>query len=787
MKRLCQCIGPILLLVLVLASSGGCSKGARAKRLLKDAERDFNAKKYDDAEVEYKNVLRLNGLNPTAIGQLGRIFAEEGRIGEANTYLLKATELEPGSLSFQLALAEVQEAYRDTTNASKIALRILSAQPTNEDALLLFVRTSDAVQNLRQQVDSLPHIVENPGYHVALGLLALRQQKLVEAGSELHLALATDPKSSQAHFALAELHSLQKEEKETAQELQNAAAYAPLRSTIRIKYVDYLIRSGSTDEARKVLQEMTEKAPDYIPGWVSRMNLAMSERKYDEAAKFADTILARDERNYDAMLARGTVSLSMGDAGKAQVQFEHMESIFKKSPQVKYELALSYLLAKDKVKAVAYLNQALVLDPTYTQATLLLGQLEIRGGDAAAAVSLLTRFIKRSPSVGQAHRLLADAYLAEQKPESALAVYRNLAEAFPKSPQVRLLMGMILAGQRKITEARAAFETCLELQPDYLQAVEQLIDLDLAEHKYNDATALAEAQISRTPAAAEPWEILAKIDVAQRNLAHAETALLKAIELNPDLPSSYLLLAQVYVQGTNYEPALQKLNALVSRTNDAPAFLEIGAIHDELKHFEPASDAYEKVLKLNPHSIPALNNLAYIYAVRLHKIDRAFELAQTARELRPYDPNVEDTLGWVLFEKGDYSRALSLLEDGAEKVPADAEIQLHLGMTHYMMDEEDSARVALQRAVISKQDFANKDEAVKRLAVLNMDTTKAGPSGLAELEKALHDHPDDPVILNRIGTLQEQTGEAEKAAATYETALKQNPDAVHIMAKLARL
>ena len=66
--------------------------------------------------------------------------------------------------------------------------------------------------------------------------------------------------------------------------------------------------------------------------------------------------------------------------------------------------------------------------------------------------------------------------------------------------------------------------------------------------------------------------------------------------------------------------------------------------------------------------------------------------------------------------------------------------------------------------------------------------TPPGPALiLAGLEKALQDHPDDPVILNRIGTVQEHQGAFEKAAATYETALKQNPDAIPIMAKLARL
>jgi Flp pilus assembly protein TadD len=68
-----------------------------------------------------------------------------------------------------------------------------------------------------------------------------------------------------------------------------------------------------------------------------------------------------------------------------------------------------------------------------------------------------------------------------------------------------------------------------------------------------------------------------------------------------------------------------------------------------------------------------------------------------------------------------------------------------------------------------------------------MISSGGGSSSLAGLEKALKDNPDDPVILNHIGALQEQEGAWEKAAATYETILKQKPDSVRAMARLARL
>ena len=331
MRRFHPRIIPILLAALVLCAAGGCTKQARAKRLLQTANSDFKAEKYDAAEIEYKNVLGLSRLNPVAVGQLGRIYAKEGRVLEAHLLLEKGAELMPNSLPVQLALGQVDVTLRDFTNAARIAAGILAAQPTNDEALLVFA-DSFPVREARQQLESLPHIAENSAYHVALAVLALRQQKFDEAGSELRQALAADPKSSEAYFALAELHAMQRQGKEAGQALKMAAELAPLRSPVRSKYVDFLIQSGDLEEAGRILQEMTSKVPDYLPGWIGMMNLSLAEKHYDEAGRDADTILSRDERNYEGLLGRASVNMAKGETETAVARLEQMSSLYKKEP-----------------------------------------------------------------------------------------------------------------------------------------------------------------------------------------------------------------------------------------------------------------------------------------------------------------------------------------------------------------------------------------------------------------------------------------------------------------------
>ena len=118
---------------------------------------------------------------------------------------------------------------------------------------------------------------------------------------------------------------------------------------------------------------------------------------------------------------------------------------------------------------------------------------------------------------------------------------------------------------------------------------------------------------------------------------------------------------------------------------------------------------------INPNFVAALNNLACLYTEQLNDLDKAYDLARKARDLQGQDASVGDTLGWVLYKRGDYQQALPILQESAEKAPDTPEIQFHLGMTAYMMGQTDVAKAALKKAAASDKDFPGKDESKRRL------------------------------------------------------------------------
>ncbi len=820
MRSLTRLLFPLLTAALLTSLTAGCSAKARTARHLQRADNYFAAGQYAKAEIEYLNVLQRDRLNARAFGRLGTIYYEQGRLGHAYAFLTNACALTTNDTELHLKVGTIYLGLGRLKEAREQATLVLAKMPTHAEAPVLLAETATnrmELDELRQRLEKLSaQVGDTAPLQLAFGTLSFRGKDFKAAEASFKRALAIDSKSSAAHFALGNLALFQNDLTNADTELKAAAELSPVRSARRLTYADFKIKTGELSEGKRLLAEITKAAPDYLPAWIRQADIAFAERNYTNCTALLSQALARDSVNYDALLLRGRLWLAQTNADKAIVEFENLSRLYENSAPVHYHLALACLMKNDISRALKSLNQAVTLEPNYAEATLLLAELNIRKGNAAPAISSLTQLVKRRPQLPQAHLLLANAYLVQKDLNEAVAVYTRMLTLFPKSPQVPVFLGVVLAQQNKPAEARKAFEKSLELAPDYLPALEQLIDLDLAQKQYDAALERARKQVEKDPKAATPNVLLAKVHMAQAldyarqqmdklpsgsrtnlplsavpeaqaDVAQAETALLKAIELDPNLQPAYLLLAQLYVASNKHQQALARLNALVAKTNNVAALMQIGMIHNELKDFSAAREAYEKLLMINPRFSPALNNLAYLYSEHLQQPDKAYEMANKARQLQPADPHTADTLGWILFKRGEYTRALGLVQESASSLPAEPEVQYHLGMIHYMLGEEEPARVALQTAAQGTKEFPGKEEVARRLALLAIEVKTADPAVVADLEKRLSQEPNDPVVAARLAAMYERDGAFEKAAGTYETVRKLNPQNARILGRLARL
>ena len=779
----------------------GCTPQARKSSHLAKADKYFDAGDYAQAEVEYLNVANLDKDDAHAFSRLGLIYFENGRMMRAYPALKRAEEIDPNNLQVRLKLGHLNLAVGNAKDAREEALFILEKDPKYAEAAFLLAqtgRTQKEIETIRQRLDKL---VEQTGVsawtEIGLGMLDLQAGKLQEARTRFAHAQTLDPKSPNAHFAAGSLSWAMNDLTNADHALKLAAELSPPRSNQRLGYANFKLKTGTLEEGKQMLTEITKNTPDYLPAWGTLAEIALAQKPFDEIARqkqfdecsrLLNQIQARDPENYQAQMLNARLKLVQGRVEEAVAEYERLAQRFNRSPQNFFQLGLAYLFAGDNAKALKNFNEAVALDPNFDDAILWQAQLNTQRDDPDSAIKSLTQLLQRRPQLDSAYLYLAGAYAKKADFASAIATCRRLEKFHPDTPQVPFVIGGLLLQQDKITEARQEFMQARKLAPDFQPAFQQLVVLDIHDKNFKSALNSVQVEIDKQPSLPELRALRAQVLISQTNLDEAERDLKKAIELNQDYRPAYMMLADLYVNSKKNEKALEGLLQFVDKNpRDVPALLLIGMIQNEHGNFAEARATYERLLGINPNFGIALNNLAYLYSEQFGLLDKAYETARRARDLAPYDPASSDTLGWILFKRGDYSWAVSLLQTSAEKLPGEPEVFYHLGMTYYMMNDEVRAGNAFKRAAALTREFPGKEEMRKRLALLTLDYTQSGTNVTALLEKRLAEQSDDPVALTHLAAIYEKQGVQEKAAQLYEQVIKQNSNNPKSLINLARL
>jgi tetratricopeptide (TPR) repeat protein len=782
----------ILMAVAAVALTGaGCTAKAKKAYHLSRANRFYDAGQYGRAEIEYINVLRNDQANAEAYGRLGLIYYDQGRLQRAMYFLAKGSQLAPDNLQLRLKLGYLYSSVGQFTQAVAQATYILDKNPKDDQAPILLAEGSFRPKDTaaaRERLQALARNGDSAAIEVALGNLALNERDIATASADYKKAQALDPKSPEVNAALGMVAWAQGDLKQAETSFKAAADASPPRSPHQMQYVRFKLQTGDHEGARALLAGITKAAPDYLPASMMLAEISAAEKKYDESTDWLNKVLQLDQDNFDALFFQGQLDIARGDADKAVSDMERMERIYPQAPQVHYQLGSAYLAANSLPKAADSFNRALELNPNYTEATLLLSQIQIRTGNTAPAIVALERLRQKQPRLLQAQLMLADAYRLQSRVNDSIAVYDSLEKMYPTNEQVVLLHGAALLQNGDSPGARTEFERALKISPDHLPALERLVDLDISEKKFDEATQLISGEIQRNPKLVTLVIIKAKIALAQGNSGQAELILAQALTMDPDNVSADLLLAQLYADTGQNEKALAKVDAAMSKdTKNTSALMLAAKIYEANKDYKGAADAYEKVLKIDPKNSEAMNNVAYLYSEFLNNLDRAYELAQSARQLLPYDPSTADTLGWVCFKKGLYPAALGFLKESISKLATVPEVQFHYGMASYMAADEATARTALQLAWQSGKDFPDRDECANCISILNINPATADAATQATLEKRVAAKPDDPVAQVRLARIYQRGGNYDKAIAAYEAILQAVPKNMDAMVNLVQL
>ncbi len=485
-------------------------------------------------------------------------------------------------------------------------------------------------------------------------------------------------------------------------------------------------------------------------------------------------------------------------------------------PAGSLEKARHYLEAGKTRAAAIELKNLLKADRNNGQARFLLGQINLRLGDAAGAEKELRLARQAGVADAEIQPFLAEAYLKQGKFDELLELD---ATNLPAEGRARVMaaQGIAMLAKNKKEDARKLIDQALEEFPTSPQAQAAKARLLAAENRLDDAIAQLNTTLAKHPQYADGWTLLGEIHQTAGNHQAAVRAFDKAIELKlndfqerfnravnlvmlnkleearKDLDAIRRVSPQnsavAYLQGL-IDLGEQKLDdakaqfeqAILSKSVNPMAFYLLGAINLAQGNIEQAQSYAERFLTMMPNNV-AGRKLAARADLRLRQPEKVEMLLRPVVTADPKDAEAANMLATALLKMGRLDEATALLEEIAKANPESADAKAKLGAGLALQGRSDKAMEYFKKAV--KLDPHNKRATV--FMVLNLIRQGQADEAVATAEEYVKNNADDPSAWNLLGHARLAAHQKQQARQAFEKAVELNPGDPAALTTLARL
>jgi tetratricopeptide (TPR) repeat protein len=203
------------------------------------------------------------------------------------------------------------------------------------------------------------------------------------------------------------------------------------------------------------------------------------------------------------------------------------------------------------------------------------------------------------------------------------------------------------------------------------------------------------------------------------NLLHELQA--RAGDDSKQLGETFMLEAELLNRSKRGDEAVAVYDrGLQALPDDTRLIYARALLNDDLNHFDAAVRDLRRVLELKPDDADAMNALGYTLADRTgqgskDQISEALALIEQALKLKPGEPAIIDSLGWVQYRLGNIDAAVHELRNAFAKQP-DPEIAAHLGEVLWVSGQKDEAKRVWEQGRAKSGDNKVLLETIKRLS-----------------------------------------------------------------------
>jgi tetratricopeptide (TPR) repeat protein len=180
---------------------------------------------------------------------------------------------------------------------------------------------------------------------------------------------------------------------------------------------------------------------------------------FDDAAR-SMTVTLTDAASFGDIERRALEAMKRGDERTAVPLLMGLIAKHPNDPKHLYNLGMLYSGSPDS--AAHYLEKALRIDPTYTNAIVALGVVYARAGKLDEAIDALARAVALEPHDHLAHQNLGGCLLKQGDCEQAEEHFRISLKVEPTNIQSQLGLGQTLESQERYPEADQIYQAIIK-------------------------------------------------------------------------------------------------------------------------------------------------------------------------------------------------------------------------------------------------------------------------------------------------------------------------------------
>jgi tetratricopeptide (TPR) repeat protein len=422
-----------------------------------------------EASESYLRGLAKDPNSPFLNYKVAQLLARTGRLEEAQSYGVRALELDRDHVPTRMFMGQLHRMRRDTA-AAEAVLRGDDGEPIDVSAAALLYqiyletnRPSDALGVAEWWMETEP---ESPRAGLALANVYQRLDRPVDAEAVLGSLIERFPENLRLYGVLA--RSL-RERGDHAGEIQIYMEVLDLHPN-HLATLQALAQAQMSiddlDGAMSTLEEIERRYPEDLRSIARLAYLKYEAREFDEAAVRFERVLAANPEEYEIAFFLGIVQRRAGETDAAVTSFLRIPPEHRYYAEARTQLASIYERRGQYDRALSEVGFAAAVQPARSL-DLYAATLRSKTGDFDGAVDHLERLLRQGPEDDELLYNLGVIHGEADRVEEAVGYMERALALNPENASALNYIGYTWAERGlRLDDAESMIERAIALRPN---------------------------------------------------------------------------------------------------------------------------------------------------------------------------------------------------------------------------------------------------------------------------------------------------------------------------------